>query len=146
MSNRLGTPQSALRATAIVAAVTNPTALGATLTLPFGTAQWQAVLSLAFIWVASATVGSRLISVLIKDANNNIIWQSQVATALVASTTLNGFLGGAVPNTNSAGPPITYYAPLPFDLPIPPAAVIEVIDTASISVADTCSIAAIISG
>lgn len=130
----------------MVAAVTTPTGNGAVLTLPFGISQWCALLSLAFVWVASATVGNRTISVLIKDGSGNVIWQTTLATTLVASTTLNGFLGQAVPISNNAGPPITFYAPIPMDLPIPPGATIEVIDTGSISVTDTCSITAIVTG
>lgn len=144
MSQRLGTPQQALRAVAVVAAVTNPAGNGAILTLPIS--QWCLLLSVFFQWVASASAGTRLISVIVKDTANNIIWQSQVATGLIAGTTLNGYLGGAVPNSNAAGPPITYYAPIPFDFPIPTGCVVEVIDTASISVLDTCSISAIVSG
>lgn len=146
MSNRLGTPVEAVRAAVAVTLVANPAGNAGVLTPPFGIAQWQALLSLAFVWVASAAAGNRTISVLIKDAAGNLIWQTQVATALVASTTLFGFLGGAVPASNNVGPPITYYAPLPFDLPVPPGSVVEVIDTAAVSTADTCSIAAIVSG
>lgn len=144
MSNRLGTPQSGIRAAAAVVGLTLPTGNGAVLTLPFGSSQWCALLSLAFVWVASAAVGNRTISVVVKDGSGNVIWQTTPATALVASTTLNGFLGQAVPISNNAGPPITFYAPIPMDLPVPPGATIEVIDTAAVSLTDTCSIMAIL--
>jgi len=142
MSARLGTPTEANRATAAVVAVTNPTGNAGILALP--TPQWCLLVSLQFIWVASATVGNRTISVLVKDSANNPLWQTTPATALVAATTLNGYVGGAVPLSNNAGPPITFYSPIPFEFPIPPGVVVEVIDTAAISTGDTCAINAVI--
>ena len=144
MSQRLGFPVEALQASAVVVAVTNPTANAGVLVLPIS--QWCLLVSLQFQWVASATLGSRIISVLVKDSLNNVLWQTPPATALVPSTTLNGSVGGGVPSTNAAGPPITYTAPIPFDFPIPPGCTVEVIDTAAITITDTCSISAIVSG
>jgi hypothetical protein len=142
MSARLGTPVEANRAAIVVTAVTSPTGNAGVLTLP--TAQWCLLVSLFFQWVASASAGTRTISVLVKDSANNVLWQTTLATGLVAATTLNGYIGGAVPLSNNAGPPITFYSPIPLEFPIPPGCVVEVIDTAAISTADTCAINAVI--
>ena len=143
MSQRLGTPIEALKASAAVVALTSPTGNGAILTLP--TQQWCLLVSLYFQWVAAAGGASRTIGVLVKDAAGNIVWQTPLATGLAGAATLNGYLGGAVPISNNAGPPITFYAPIPFEFAIPPACTVEVIDTAAVSTSDTCLITAVVS-
>lgn len=137
MSVRLGTPVLLLTgAAAAVKAVTVPTGNALTLTTP----GIGLLTSVYFKWVATATAGSRLLSLLVKDSSNNLIFQSVVATALVASTTLNAFYGPGIPSSNAAGPPITTYAAIPFEFPLPNAAIIQAYDSAAIDVLDTALI------
>lgn len=151
MSQRLGQPAEllsnanpgALNTGKAVSAVTNPTGNGVTLTTNPATIQWVVLDSIYFQYVASATVGTRTILLVIKDAIGNILWETPIATGLVASATLNGMFAGGVQVANAVGPPIQTFGPLPFEFPLPPGATITVEDTASINTGDTVLINAI---
>jgi hypothetical protein len=103
---------------------------------------WTTLIGLMAIWVASATVGNRILSLRIKDSAGNIMWQSLQGTAVTAGQTVNIVSGGGAAPAAVTGPPITQTISLPVDFPIPPSGTIEIVDGAAIDAADTCSMAA----
>jgi hypothetical protein len=137
MSNRLGTPSELTAAAAAVGGsfTRSVTVIGQ---------QWQALISVFATWVASGTAGNRQLSLQIKDAAGNVLWQSIQGTNVTAGQTVNILAGGGSAPAAVTGPPITQTLPLPVDMPLPVGATVSIIDGASISATDTCLINAVV--
>ncbi|HZP77523.1 MAG TPA: hypothetical protein VFB45_15370 [Pseudolabrys sp.] len=140
MSNRLGTPQSV-----IVAAAALGVTAGRAMSLGGAANQWVLVASMLFTYVASATAGSRVPVVQIKDPSGNILWSASMSTTAAANTTTRIALGGSVPLT-AAATPATLFAPIPDGFSCPANSTVTVFDNADIDhAADTIAMNAVVS-
>jgi hypothetical protein len=104
-----------------------------------------AVASMTAVWVATATVGSRTVQVQVKDGSGNICLRLPLNAAITASQTVNIVASTGVSIANFATTPIIQTVPIPFDMPIPDAGSITVVDTANIDPTDQVSIAVLLS-
>lgn len=109
--------------------------------LTLGTIGWAALNFVNGILVTSATAGNRQLVMRVTDPNTNRLIQIPSPSLIAASLTTNiVFASGVAPVTLTAG---SIVVPIPFDMPLPAAAVITVLDTAAIdSAGDTLSLLA----
>jgi hypothetical protein len=146
MSARLGQPTEINVATGALAASTRFATVPSSLPTTGQGAnaanqgQWFALVAFFATYVASATVGNRSLSLVIKDAAGNILWQALQGTAVTAGQTVNFIAGGGSGPAAVTGPPITQTLQLPVDFPVPPGGTIGLLDGAAISNADTVAI------
>ena len=140
MSVRSGTPQFVS-----VAAAATGGASGRT--IPLGTGLVLATLNtMLATWVATATVGSRIpiIRVQAPVGPNNptlvTLWQV-AAAAITAGQTSILAVGAGVP-ASTVSSPLMQFLTLPFDLPLPLNAQVQIFDNANIDAADTVALVA----
>lgn len=131
MSNRLGNPQSILQA-----AKATGGAGGVVISLGGSANQWLVLVSILATYVASATVGNRIIVVQAKDASGNVLWSVTQGTAVTAGQTVLVGLGGGVPASNQAVP-LHQFMPIPDGFTVPANGTITIFDNANISATDT---------
>lgn len=99
----------------------------------------QVITAISVVWVATATVGNRVPVIRILDPSGNILWSAAFATAVTAGQTSRLMAGGGIPATNVASP-IQQTFPLPYEMAVPAASSIQVLDAANIDVADTVAV------
>lgn len=98
--------------------------------------QFAVVVGAVFTYVASATVGNRIVDVRLLDALGNIMMQTVATTAITAGQTSTLVLMQGQTYLNIAAP-IRQILPWPVEMPAIPGSSIRVVDTAAISATDT---------
>jgi hypothetical protein len=102
------------------------------------TAAPVAIIFTKFAYTSTATVGNRVVSVVIKDAFNGVIMEVVPTSTQAASLTDTYFFAGGLANSVGAG---TLNVPLPTYAIVPPGGALLVEDLAHIDVADTLTVA-----
>lgn len=142
MSARTGPSQFAAFTAAALA-----TSSGRTMAL--GNGNTCAVLNTALItYVATASVGNRIPIIRViapasvsQQQAAQTLWQMAAGTAITASQTSILAIGAGVPASTVANP-LMQFLTLPFDLPLPIGAQLQVFDQANIDVNDTVAMVA----
>lgn len=140
MSSRPGTPQFANFAAAALG-----TAAGRTLALGNGLT-YAALNSLFITYVASATVGNRIpifrVQAPITLANPALVtlWQGAFAAVTAGQTSL--LLAGSGVPASVVASPLMQFVTLPFDIPLPLNAQVQIFDSANVDTADTVALVA----
>ena len=137
MSARLGNPIE--QATAAV-----KLGVAAGVNVAFNNSGWAVLVSVFAKFIASATVGNRIIMLQLLDKAGNSIWQISQGTAITAGqTALLGYGGGVAAAAFTA--PIVQVAPLPAECSIPPGASMQFLDGNNTDANDTVAPIAIYS-
>lgn len=129
MSSRLGNPVELVVASAALGG-----ASGRAIVL--GNAGWALLLSMAFLYTATASVGNRVLVCDIKDASGNILYRGTLGTNVTASQTPRLIYGAGLTTTGVATP-LTQTFALPDGMSVPPLSTITIFDNANIDANDT---------
>jgi len=103
----------------------------------FNNPGWGMLLSATLTYTASATGGSRVPVVDIKDGSGNLIWRGVIPSGNITTTQAARINIGAGLSTATITTPPTINIASPDGLGIPPAATLTVFDNANIDSADT---------
>jgi hypothetical protein len=110
----------------------------------FGLTGWALLLSMAFLYTASATVGSRVIVLDVKDGAGNILFRGTLGTAVTAGQAVRLILGAGLATTGITAP-LTQTLALPDGFSIPAGSTVTIFDNANIDVNDTVAGAVVLS-
>lgn len=131
MSNRPGNPRVLVNATVALGA-----AAGQNFALESSN---QDLISIAIVYTASASAGTRIPTVRVLDPSSRVLWSAVFATAVTATQVPRLLMGAGSPPVATTNP-LQQTFPLPEFLSLPPSCSIQVLDAANIDVADTVQV------